>query len=69
MLKKEDIHSKIDISRDPGDPFYSKEFARKSKNEDPLSLNSQQIYRDSIREELHEDSYEQDYVNARQHAG
>jgi hypothetical protein len=69
MLKKEEIHSKIDISRDPGDPLYSKEFARKSKNDEPLSLNSQQIYRESIREELHEDSNEQDYVAGRQHAG
>lgn len=58
MLKKEDIHSKIDISRDPGDPFYSKEFAPKAKDDVPISLNSQQIYRESIREDPHEDSYE-----------
>lgn len=65
MLKKEEIHSKIDISRDSGDPLYSKEFARKSKNDEPISLNSQKLYRESIKEELHEDSYEQDYVAAR----
>jgi len=60
MLKKEEINSKIDISRDPGDPVYSKEFGTKPREKEiMMSLNvSQMIYRESIREELHEESYD-----------
>jgi len=40
MLKKEEINSKIDISRDPGDPFYSKEFGVKPKEKSMLASNN-----------------------------
>jgi hypothetical protein len=43
MLKKEEINSKIDISRDPGDPIYAKEFGMKGKEEVLMSLNLEQF--------------------------
>ena len=39
MLKKEEINSKIDISRDPGDPVYSKEFGIKPKEKEIMQKN------------------------------
>ena len=52
MLKKEEILSKIEISHGPGDPFYSKEFAPKARDEPSMLLYKHSVAGISIREEI-----------------
>lgn len=70
-MKKDDVVSKVEISRGNGDPNYSKEYGAEQLAESRHLFRSA-LFRQSIREELVEDdsrSIQKSYIAAREHQG
>ena len=69
ILKKDEVLSKLEISRGQGDPNYEKEYAPEPLVTDSRNLFRSAIYRQSIQEELVEEESDPKAYLAREHRG